>query len=81
MTTYLRKIPCRCLGLGKTALDRLAEAARELGVDRLMASISSLNQESLRFHRKYGFQECGRFTEAGTKFGGNFDVVWMVRRI
>jgi len=68
-------------GLGKTALDRLAEAGRALGVDRLLASISSLNKESLRFHRKYGFQECGRFPEVGTKFGENFDVVWMVRRI
>jgi phosphinothricin acetyltransferase len=68
-------------GLGKTALDRLAEAAKEPGVDRLLASISSLNQESLRFHRKHGFQECGRFPEVGTRFGENFDVVRMVRRI
>ena len=29
--------------LSKTALDRLAKAGKELGVDRLLASISSLN--------------------------------------
>jgi L-amino acid N-acyltransferase YncA len=68
-------------GLGKTMLDHLAEEARKIGVDRLLAGISSLNEESLRFHGKYGFRECGKLQDAGRKFGRDFDVVWMQRQV
>jgi L-amino acid N-acyltransferase YncA len=68
-------------GLGKTILDNLTEQAREMGIDRLLANISSLNQESLGFHRKFGFQECGRFSGIGRKFGKDFDVIWMIKHI
>ena len=68
-------------GLGKTILDRLTEQARGMGIDRLLANISSLNQESLQFHRKFGFQECGRFSGIGRKFGKDFDVIWMIKQI
>jgi L-amino acid N-acyltransferase YncA len=68
-------------GLGKMMLDKLIAQARSMGVDHLLANISSDNKESLQFHSKYGFQECGRFQEIGRKFGKSFDVVWMIRRI
>lgn len=68
-------------GLGKTILGRLTEQARGMGIDRLLANISSLNQESLQFHRKFGFQECGRFSGIGRKFGKDFDVIWMIKQI
>ncbi len=57
----------------------LIEGARKLGVDNLVASISSLNEESLGFHRKCGFVECGRFRNVGRKHGRTFDVIWMQR--
>jgi len=68
-------------GLGKMMLDRLIAQARSMGVDHLLANISSHNKGSTQFHCKYGFQECGRFHEVGRKFGGSFDIVWMIRKI
>ena len=64
-------------GLGKRMLDTLAADARILGVDTILANISSRNEQSLKFHRKQGFAECGRFLNIGSKFGQDFDVVWM----
>jgi len=68
-------------GLGRTMLDHLVEQARPMGVDNLLAHVSSLNEDSLQFHRKCGFRECGKFREIGRKFGKSFDVVWMQKRI
>ncbi len=68
-------------GLGKAALEWLLEQAKPLGIDRILASISSPNQASLKFHRKYGFVECGRFPQVGRKNGQEFDVVWMILQI
>jgi L-amino acid N-acyltransferase YncA len=68
-------------GLGGILLAHLIEAARPMGIDRLLASISSRNPESLGFHRTHGFTECGRFPAVGRKFGEDFDVVWMTRPI
>jgi phosphinothricin acetyltransferase len=64
-------------GLGTAMLDFFAEEARQRGIDSLLANISSRNEESIRFHLKNGFRECGRFLKVGRKFGEDFDVVWM----
>ena len=64
-------------GLGTRVLERFKPAAREQGIDTLLANISSRNEGSQRFHRKNGFEECGRFRRVGKKFGVDFDVVWM----
>jgi phosphinothricin acetyltransferase len=64
-------------GLGTRVLERFKTAARGLGIDTLLANISSRNEDSLSFHRKNGFEECGRFRRVGKKFGEDFDVVWM----
>jgi phosphinothricin acetyltransferase len=63
-------------GLGKRLLDRLENAARTLGIDTLLANISSLNQPSQAFHEKHGFRECGRFERISRKFGRDVDIVW-----
>lgn len=68
-------------GLGRQLLEQLIEEGRKLGVENLLANISSRNAESLAFHRKHGFEECGRFKAVGRKFGEEFDVVWMQRRV
>ena len=68
-------------GIGSLFLLRFEEAATAMGIDRLLASISSRNPESLAFHRKHGFEECGRFPGIGRKRGADFDVVWMVKRL
>ncbi|MBM3162584.1 MAG: N-acetyltransferase family protein [Chlorobi bacterium] len=68
-------------GTGKAILDYLLEAAQETGLHSILASISSLNEGSLHFHLQNGFRECGRFVEAGEKFGRKFDVVYCQRML
>lgn len=64
-------------GIGSRVLAQFEKAAKEMGVDTILAGISSINENSIRFHRKHGFVECGRFRRIGKKFGNDFDVVWM----
>jgi len=68
-------------GVGSRMLNAFTEAGRGRGVDSLLASISSRNEASLSFHKQHGFAECGRMTAVGRKFGEDFDVVWMQKRI
>jgi L-amino acid N-acyltransferase YncA len=66
-------------GLGGEILKQFLEKAPQMGVDSLLASISSHNAASLAFHVKNGFRECGRFLKVGRKLGEDFDLVWMQR--
>ncbi len=64
-------------GLGTAFLEHLVRAARSMGIDSILAAMSSRNQASLQFHLRQGFKECGRFPRVGIKFGADFDLVWM----
>lgn len=64
-------------GLGKLMLNKMIAGAIKIGVDNIIASISSQNVNSLAFHEKYGFRECGRLSSIGKKFGKDFGVVYM----
>lgn len=64
-------------GLGTQMLNRLLEAGKEIGITNLVAHISSKNEQSLRFHEKHGFTECGRLKQMGIKFNEPFDIVWV----
>lgn len=68
-------------GLGKMALDKLTDAARQQGITTILASVSSKNAYSLKFHKKNSFNECGRFKQIGRKFGETFDVVWFSKQV
>jgi phosphinothricin acetyltransferase len=68
-------------GVGWGIISALVSEARRLGITAVLASISSLNPESLKFHRKAGFIECGRFVGIGKKRGQQFDVVWMQKNL
>ena len=68
-------------GIGKEALNKLEEEAKKIGIRRLLANISSENIQSIIFHKKNGFIECGRFHNIGKKKGKNFDVVWMEKTL
>ena len=68
-------------GLGSQILNHFIAEGRKLGLTMLLVNISSENAESLAFHRKHGFTECGRFRGIGRKFEREFDVVWMQKRI
>jgi L-amino acid N-acyltransferase YncA len=68
-------------GLGAKMLRHLEEAGIEQGITTILASISSLNEGSIRFHARHGFAECGRFFQVGIKKGVVFDTVWMQKII
>jgi L-amino acid N-acyltransferase YncA len=68
-------------GIGSQALQKLEEEAQKMGIKILLANISSENTQSISFHLKRGFQECGRFHKIGTKKGVSFDVVWMEKSL
>lgn len=68
-------------GLGSRMLSHFVTAARAMGVDNLLASVSSLNEQSLRFHTKAGFERCGTLRGVGRKSGRDFDVVWFQKRL
>jgi len=68
-------------GLGSKMLGYLLEGAKKQGIATVLASISSLNEGSIRFHGRHGFVECGRFADVAEKKGMVFDTVWMQKFI
>jgi phosphinothricin acetyltransferase len=64
-------------GIGRALLDRLVADAKNMGIETILASISSVNQASINFHSRYGFSKCGEFKAIGKKNGKAFDEVWM----
>ena len=68
-------------GIGEAALDMLITGAKQKGIKTILASISSENTQSISFHSKHGFRECGRFEKVLKKKGKLMDVVWMQKDI
>ncbi|MEF2145954.1 MAG: N-acetyltransferase family protein [Desulfovibrionaceae bacterium] len=68
-------------GAGKMLYETLFEAAKERGLDHILAGVSSENRSSLRFHLRMGFVECGRFPGVLRKHGRSLDEVWLIREL
>lgn len=68
-------------GLGSRLLQTLENEAGQHGVRTLLANVSALNPQSLAFHQKHGFRECGRFKRIVRKFGQDIDIVWMQKML
>lgn len=68
-------------GLGSKLMQALLDNTKDYNFKNLLVHISSKNEDSIRFHQKHGFEECGRFSDIGEKFGQSFDVVWMQKKI
>ena len=68
-------------GLGRIILDKIEEDAKSKGICNILASISSKNEHSIKFHEKNGFVKCGEFPEIGRKFGNPFDIIWMRKNL
>ena len=79
--TYFIKPGYTGRGIGKKILNYLLDKARQKGITSIIASISSLNEGSIEFHKKNGFVECGRLREIGNKKGKAFDVVYMQKML
>lgn len=74
--TYFLKPGYTGRGIGKLLLEYLLEKGKQQGINVVLANISSLNEDSIRFHLKNGFSECGHFREVGQKNGRTFDVLY-----
>ncbi len=74
--TYFLKPGFTGQGIGTAILAYLTAKGREQGLTSILASISSLNEGSIRFHLNNGFSECGRLKSVGLKNGTVFDVVY-----
>ncbi|MFX1420566.1 MAG: GNAT family N-acetyltransferase [Promethearchaeota archaeon] len=68
-------------GLGTIVLNKLIKDAKEQGIHILLVNLSSLNHQSLNFHKKNGFIECGRFKNIAKKFNQAFDIIWMQKTL
>lgn len=68
-------------GIGTAILGELESAAGKMGVESILATVSSLNDRSIGFHRACGFVECGRFDGIGRKRGVVFDVVLLQKNL
>jgi len=68
-------------GVGSRVLELLSEEARKMGIENLIATVSSRNEQSLRFHQRAGFQCRGRLRSVGRKFDQDFDVVLFQKRL
>lgn len=79
--TYFIRPELTGKGLGSKMLARLEDEGKKKGITTILASISSLNEGSIRFHANRGFTECGRFKRIGRKRGIVFDTVWMQKFI
>ncbi|OPY18826.1 MAG: Acetyltransferase (GNAT) family protein [Methanomethylovorans sp. PtaU1.Bin073] len=79
--TYFIKPEFTGRGLGAQMLEYLTAEGKRHGVSTVLASISSLNEGSIRFHKNHGFRECGKFQGIAKKKGVLFDIVWMQKEI
>lgn len=64
-------------GIGSMILQALQSGAAEIGIESIVATVSSLNEGSLRFHLARGFTEQGRLAGIGSRNGRRFDVVYL----
>lgn len=79
--TYFLRPDATGQGVGARLLDFLLDGARAQGIAHILASVSSRNEGSLRFHERHGFVACGRFRGIGEKRGVPFDVVYYQRSL
>ncbi|OWR17235.1 hypothetical protein CD944_14615 [Brevundimonas diminuta] len=69
-------------GVGKTLLDALLRACEALGMRQMVAVIGdSANTGSIALHEAAGFGHVGAFRDAGWKFHGWRDVVFMQKAL
>jgi L-amino acid N-acyltransferase YncA len=66
----------RGLGIGKNLLKELIDIASVDEYATMVACIDSLNENSIKIHKKFGFKYSGVITKAGFKFGKWLDLVF-----
>ncbi|WP_269855683.1 GNAT family N-acetyltransferase [Streptomyces sp. RPT161] len=61
-------------GIGTLLYTALFEALADQDLHRAYAGIALPNEASVRLHTRFGFRQCGLYTESGHKFGRYWDV-------
>jgi L-amino acid N-acyltransferase YncA len=64
-------------GIGKSLLQPVIQAARDLGLHAVMAGIDADGKASIRLHAYFGFVQVAYLKQVGWKFGRWLDVVYM----
>ncbi|MBK4215558.1 N-acetyltransferase [Paracoccus caeni] len=65
------------MGAGRSLLSAVEDHARSAGHRLMIGAITGSNQDSIRFHARMGYADCGRIPNAGWKFGIYHDLVLM----
>lgn len=68
-------------GLGTELYQHLETALKKQGVVNLMACITEENDNSIRFHEKFGYKKVGTFEKVGYKFNRWLDVTWLQKTL
>lgn len=68
-------------GVGKALLAALLDEGRRIGVNLVVASITSSNTASIALHRGFGFEFVGEWREAGFKFGQWMNTTYMQKNL
>lgn len=87
-TTVYVKEDMKKHGIGRALYEALEKTLAVQGILNLNACIAFpekedeyLTTDSVKFHKKMGFSEVGRFHKCGCKFGRWYDMVWMEKHI
>ena len=68
-------------GIGSELMDRLLLEVEKLGYLNAYSCITMPNDRSVNLHKKFGFEELGRFPNSGYKMGQWHDVIWMGKNL
>ncbi len=86
-TIYILKEARGC-GLGRLLYDELEKRLKAQGILNMNACIAApinedahLNDDSIKFHTRLGFELVGRFHFSGYKFKTWYDMVWMEKML
>lgn len=64
-------------GIGRKLLEELIGIAKNQGYHTMIGGIDASNSQSIAFHKKFGFEECGIIKEAAFKFDRWLDLLFM----
>lgn len=68
-------------GVGKMCLDKLVEEAKAMGIENLLADISSEDEEAISFNLANGFKKVGELEKVGKMYGRVFSMVIMQKTL
>ena len=68
-------------GIGKAAVEFIEQKANEKNIKNLIATITALNQKSIKLFEKCGYKKCAHLKNVGEKFDQILDVVMYQKEI